>query len=326
MKSVSKNDVIPNVDADGECVVSGVFRDANDDRKVVVERSIDSSNLEPPVEDLPTSLQQTIDIALQGQHILTREDLLDLVIAQPKSRREVLSELLNLPDIDDRRLALQRTRKALEDKQDNAKASRDTSRERLQELTDSRASASVGLQKDALETINELRESFDGGSVEEINPETVREDLESPLDAISTQALQRERPQEELEHFSEWLNDLGADTPDRIGHLATLFKEYKEKESSEVSAIRLELLELGEEVIAPGAEVCPLCEQDWRGDDPLIDDVRQRREQLRELQELLEDIEQTQDDLQKELKRGSDYLEYLTKELADDEYPGSFGI
>lgn len=120
MKSVKKQDVIPNIDADGDCVVTGVFKDAENDTQVSVKRSTDSTNLEPQKEDLPQSLQRTIDTALQGQHILTRDDLLDLIIAQPSSRREVLSELLDLPDIDERRLALQRTRKSLEDQKEKA--------------------------------------------------------------------------------------------------------------------------------------------------------------------------------------------------------------
>jgi DNA repair exonuclease SbcCD ATPase subunit len=321
MKSVRKQDVIPNVDANGDCVVSGVFRDTERDTRVSVERSTDSTDLEPPKEDLPTPLQRTIDTALQGQHILTRDDLLDLIIAQPSSRREVLSELLDLPDIDERRLALQRTRKALEDELEKAKASRQTANERLQELAESDASDSITLRTDALETINTLRTSFDGEPVDEIDPGTVREGLESPAEAVSTQALQRERPRKELNQFADWIGDLRADLPEQIDRLDDLINEYREREASEISASKLELLELGEEVIEANTDVCPLCAQDWRGNGSLLEDVRHRHEQLHEFQQTVDNIDQLQADLRKDLERGLDYLEYLTKELKEDQYP-----
>lgn len=82
-------------------------------REQTLTRDADSRDLEPPEEDLSPPLQQTIDTARQKQHILTRADLRDLIIAQPKSRRQVLSKLLDLPEVDERRLILKRTRDTL---------------------------------------------------------------------------------------------------------------------------------------------------------------------------------------------------------------------
>ncbi|NLV03000.1 AAA family ATPase [Haloferax volcanii] len=321
MKSVKKKDVIPNIDATGDCAVSGVFTDAEGQNQVTITRTANSADLEPPKEDLPSSLQRTIDTALQGQHILTRDDLLDLIIAQPGSRREVLSELLDLPDIDERRLALQRTRKALEDQQEKAEASRNTSVERLQELTGSSASDSAGLRADTLDSINRLRDSFGGDCVDEVDPETVRKDIESPAEAVSSQALQRKQPRKELEQFADWLAELRADLPEKIDQLEASLKQYRQKEASEVAGSKLELLELGEEVITRETDVCPLCEQDWLGDRSLLEDVHQRREELHELSDLVDDINQLQDNLRRNFRRGLDHLEYLTKELEEDEYP-----
>ncbi|MFD1641788.1 AAA family ATPase [Halohasta litorea] len=321
MKNVKKQNVIPNIDATGDCAVSGVFKHAEDENQASVTRLVNSNDLEPPKEDLPFSLQRTIDTALQGQHILTRDDLLDLIIAQPGSRREVLSELLDLPDIDERRLALQRTRKALKDQQEKAKASRNTSCERLKDLTGSNASDSTGLRTDTLESINHLRDSFGGDSVDNIDPETVREEIGSPAEAVSTQALQREQPRKELEQFADWLEELRADLPEQIEQLEALLKDYQQKEASEVAVSRLELLEQGEEVITYETDICPLCEQDWLGDRSLLEDVRQRREKLHEFREIVDDINQLQDNLRTDFQQGLNYLEYLTKELEEDEYP-----
>lgn len=100
----------------------------------------------------------------------------------------MFSELLNLPDIDDRRLALQRTRKNLEDELDDTEAKRENTIERLQELADSTADSAGDLRLDIRAEINELRARFGGDPVDEIDSGSVRDDLESPLDALSAQS------------------------------------------------------------------------------------------------------------------------------------------
>lgn len=321
MGSVNKEEIIRNVNADGDCVVSATFEDESADDSVDVQRSVDDSRLDPPQEDLPNSLHHIIETAQQGQHLLTRDDLLDLIITQPKSRRQVLSKLLNLPDIDDRRLSLQRTRRNLEGELEDAKAKRENTIERLQELADSNADEEHELRQALLEEINELRESFGGDSIEEIDPKSVRDDLESPLETLSAQALRRERPQAELQKFVAWLDRLEEELPAELERLKSLLEECRERESADVSAKRLELLELGEDVIPPDADVCPLCQQDWDENTPLHEDVRRRREELREFQSVLDDLDELQEDIVNRFEEGLDHLTYLVKELDEDEYP-----
>jgi recombinational DNA repair ATPase RecF len=319
--SVDKDEIIRNLNADGDCIVSATFEDSNTGDEAGVQRSIEANGFNPPREDLPDSLQHVIETAQQGQHILTRDDLLDLIITQPKSRREVLSELLNLPDIDDRRLSLKRTRQNLKKELEDAQAKRQNTYERLQEFADSDAEEDHELRRDLVAVVNELRGSFGGDPIDEIDPDSVREDLESPLEALSAQALRRDRPKEELKKFDSWLDRLEEDLVAELERLDSLLEECREWESADVSAKRLELLELGEDVIPPDADACPLCQQDWDEDTPLHEDIRRRREELRKFQGLLDDLKDLQDSIIKHLKEGRDHLSYLVKELDGDEYP-----
>lgn len=321
MGNVRKTEIIQNIDADGDCIVSATFEDEDAGHQVEVQRSLSDSSLDPPVEDLPESLQRVIETAQQNQHILTRDDLLDLIITRPSSRREVLSELLNLPDIDDRRLSLKRTRRNLNDKIEDTDAKRENTFKRLQEFADSNVNKQHDLKKEILNTINELRESFGGSPVEEIDPDTVRDDLESPLESLSSQTLRRERPQQRLDDFVDWIDRLGEELPHKIERLDSLLNEFRERESTDISPERLELLELGEDVIPQDADICPLCQQDWNEQTPLHEDVRQRREALREFQGLLDNIDEIQDDVLDLLDDGLDHLSYLVEELDTDEYP-----
>jgi DNA repair exonuclease SbcCD ATPase subunit len=320
MGSVKNGDVIPNVDSDGPCVVTGEFAD-EDEESQTLTRDAESRTLEPPEKELPSSLQKTIDTARQGQHILTRSDLLDLVIARPKSRREVLTELLNLPNVDERRLILKRTRNNIEEKQEAAKSSRSAIGERLQELVESDATKDSELRGEVLKTINELRNQFDAGPVDEIDPETVREDIKSPVDTVTTEALQREQPRRELERLAEWADRAEENIPDLLNQLETALEEFHDQESEAVDAQYLELFELGEELIEPDADICPLCQQRWAKDTPLVEEIRRRRKKLNKLSELKKAIAETQDELHEAFKDGLNPLKYLVKELDSETYP-----
>lgn len=75
MGVINKNEVIPNVGAEGECAVEGTFRSEDGEFDETLVRDADSRDLEPPEDELSGSLRETIDTARQGQHILTRSDL-----------------------------------------------------------------------------------------------------------------------------------------------------------------------------------------------------------------------------------------------------------
>lgn len=320
MGVVDQNEVIPNVDAEGECVVEGVFRSEDGESEERMVRNAESRNLEPPEDELSDSLQETIDTARQGQHTLTRSDLLDLVLAQPHSRREVLTELLNLPDVDERRLVLKRTRQRLEERREEAKASRETVADRLREITDSNAKSHFELEQEVLEAINELREWFDAERVEEIDAE-VREDLDSPASTISTEALQRELPQQELAQFSEWLDHAREDITEIVEDLQSNLTAFSRQETETVDVKHLELLELAEDVVSPDANECPLCRQAWTEETPLLNDIRERRRELTELQDLRQEIDRHRKELRDTLNTGLNSLRYLQKELDEEVYP-----
>jgi DNA repair exonuclease SbcCD ATPase subunit len=320
MGVVNKKEVIPNVGAEGDCVVWGTFRSEDGESEETLVRDADSGDLEPSEDELSDLLRETIDTARQGQHILTRSDLLDLVLAQPQTRREVLTELLNLPDIDERRLVLKRTRQRLQERREEAKASRETVADRLREITDSVAESHLELERAASEEINALREWFDAEPVEKIGVD-VRGDVESPAATISTEALQRELPQQELEAFSEWLEQAQEDVAELVESLESNLAAFRRQETGTIDAKHLELLELGEDVVSPDADECPLCRQKWTRETPLLKDIRERRRQLAELRELRQEIDRDRKELRETLNTGLDSLKYLEKELDQGVYP-----
>lgn len=318
---IDQSAVIPNVDVDGECSVTGAFSADALEGQPRITRDAETRQLDPPVDGLPAALQQTIETARQGQHILTRSDLLDLVLAQPTSRRDALVELLDLPNIDDRRLVLKRTRETIAEERDEAEASRTSVGDRLRDLTDSAAADRDALRTDVLAAINDLRAQFDAEPLASIEVADVRSDIKSPAAKVSTEALQREQPREELAQLSTWLDDLQAELPDRLRKLHTNLSAFHARETPTVTARRLEFLDLAEEVIPPDAEQCPLCRQQWTKATPLHEEVRNRREQLHDLQELKQRITDTKAEIRSRLRTGLDHLEYLTKELDAETYP-----
>lgn len=169
--------------------------------------------------------------------------------------------------------------------------------------------------------INELRDEFDADPIDEIDPNAVRENIKSPVDTVTTEALQREQPQRELEKLVDWVGRAEENVPDILDQLDGKLSEFEKLESVSSDAQYLELLEMGEDLIEPDADACPLCQQEWDEDTPLIEEIRGRRGKLSNLRELKKSISKNQDELRETLRTGLDPLEYLQKELDPDTYP-----
>ncbi|MEZ3114594.1 AAA family ATPase [Halobaculum sp. MBLA0147] len=320
MGVVPRDEVIPNVRSDGECVVEASL-ELDDGSTQEFRRSFEERDTDPPEDELPTSVEEAIDTAEQGQHLLTRDDLLDLILAQPQSRREAFVELLDLPDIDERRLALQRTRKKLDKRVENETTSRENVAERLREIAGVDTPHGDLLESAVLEAVNDLREEFGAEPIDEITPEGVRKGIKSPSELVSAEALQREPPRQALEEFASWIESVHENLPETIKNFRSKLSEFHRSEWGGVDAKQLELLELGESVVEPDDDVCPLCDRPWHEDTPLLEDIRDRRERLAHLQHLKESIEGRRDDLRSTLNEGRDLTEYLSRELEESVYP-----
>ncbi|MDZ7849425.1 MAG: hypothetical protein U5K70_00945 [Halodesulfurarchaeum sp.] len=188
-------------------------------------------------------------------------------------------------------------------------------------MTDAEVQATDSLRHKVRSRINELRANFEGSSVKEIDADTVRDGIKSPVETATTEALQRKPFHDELESFADWVVEAEDKIPNSAKSLEDKINQLREMESSEVDAKYLDLLELGESVIEPDADRCPLCEQGWTESRPLVQAVRRRREELESVQELRSAIEKEKSDVQDFLRSGQEHLKYLTRELNIEENP-----
>jgi recombinational DNA repair ATPase RecF len=320
MGVVHRDEVIPNVRSDGECVVEASLK-LDDGSTQEVRRSFEKRGTEPPEDELPASVNRAMDTAEQGQHLLTRDDLLDLILAQPQSRREVLVELLDLPDIDERRLALQRTRRKLNKRAENEAASCENVAERLCETAGIDTPHGDLLESTILKEVNNLREEFGEEPISKITAKNVRKEIKSPSKLVSAEALQREQPRQALKEFVNWLDSVHEKLSKIIEELRNNASEFHQFERDGVDAKQLELLEIGESVIEPDADVCPLCDRPWHKDTPLLEEIKNRRERLTHLQQLKQSIEAQCDDLRSTINESRDLTRYLPRELEESVYP-----
>ncbi|MFC4552429.1 AAA family ATPase [Halorussus sp. GCM10023401] len=312
--------VVSNVTADDDCLVRCTFKDQDTGETIDVERAGARGDLDPGVGTLPEDLQQLFNTAQQGQHILTRDDILDLIIARPGKRREVLQTMLDLPEIDDQRLALKRTRQDLENQQKNAEASAGDTLERLSQMADADAMGAEAVRQNVRNEVNKLRAVFDGDPVEAIDSDSVRDGIESPASNVAVDALQREQPLTELRDLTTWVDDLEQKLAPRLTELAQVLRDVSGRTDASYETKQLELLELGEEVVANDADVCPLCNQSWDQQIPLHEDIGRRRQELRDLKEQRQKLTQLRKELETTLREGSKSLEYLTRELDAERY------
>lgn len=320
MGVISHDEVIPNIGSEGECVVEASLR-LDDGSTHVLRRKFSNRSTDPPENELPTSIKQAMDTAKQGQHLLTRDDLLDLILTQPKSRRKAFAELLDLPDIDERRLALQRTCKDLETRLKSETKAQDKIGDRLREIAGIDTPADGELENVVLQMVNELREEFDVGPIDKVTKHSVRDDIKPSSELISKEALRRETPRQVLEEFASWIEMVSEQLPKIIKNLRQKLSKFHRSEQDGVDTKQLELLELGESVVEPETNRCPLCNRPWNKDIPLLDDISARREELAHLQRLKQSIEETCDNLRSLLDDGYDQIQYLSRELNESVYP-----
>lgn len=315
MGKKKREDVVSNVNTQGECLVRGTFSDSDTGESVQIERNGESGDLTPSVDEIPSELQQLFSTAKQGQHILTRDDILDLIITRPGKRREVLQSMLDLPELDEQRLALKRTKRNLENKQEKSEASAESTLKRVRDMADSRRNNPETIKNDVLGEINELRADFGGEDISSIEPEMAREGLESPAAAVAEDALQREQPIKTLDELEVWTEKLEQNTISEFEVMADILQSIDSQDHTSLDLRRLELLEVGERIIPDDADSCPLCNQEWIDSTPLHEDIRKRRQELEDVRQKREEFTTLQDKLETELQEGKNHIDYLTREL-----------
>ena len=152
--------------------VSGRFQ-LHDSTVVELQRFVTNSNeLSCGTYD-PDAMKLLLRLASNGQHILTRQRILQYVTEQPKDRAEKIQALLGLSNLENIRSSLVRVKNNLEKDFDKAEASYQIIRGQIGALLE----ALNWTDEDILIFVNKQRRILGGTPIESLASQNVRQDL-----------------------------------------------------------------------------------------------------------------------------------------------------
>lgn len=310
---LSLDDHAPHVDSDPEdSWVEITF--ANDTDQITLKRTVEDNELEYD-GDLPESLEHLIDAAERGQHLLSRSEILNFIVARKQSRSDQLRTLLKLSNIREKRLELQGAADNLDTEADRKEREYESSRTRLFNLFEE----DVDSLEEVLEQVNELREELDGEPLNELDPDTsFRTELKSPTDRASASPIQSTQTKELLTKIHEWFeNDL-----EEFLEVESELREKTEAVRSDEEALRaldvLELIQNGRTFLDEEADRCPLCLTEWEAEE-LEELLDEREEKASEANEKMEELDALRDDALVLLTEVRTAVDSLTNVLSQHE-------
>ena len=97
----------PHIDCEPEDAwVRGLIQFSNVEGPIELRRSLGAPGLIEYDEKFSEQINETLEIARRGQHVLTRRDILRYITAESSTRAREIQELLNITEIENIRSAI----------------------------------------------------------------------------------------------------------------------------------------------------------------------------------------------------------------------------
>jgi chromosome segregation ATPase len=231
----------------------------------------------------------------QGLVHLSRDELLELVVATPGDRKAQIYHLMNTTGLDGRRKQLKRLAKRASSAAEDGTT---RCREHLQQIQRIAGKNVVDTvdgdlqlrQSGLLEAINARRTQIGGVPLASLsNGTSFQSRIDSPVEQAS-HPLQRGGVQRRLQAIDAWLTDGLEQTTDALVTLANEIRSLRADEDALEMWQRRSLMQLGLEHVDEDTQACPLCWVPWnRGE--LASALDARTDRLERIDGRIERIE-----------------------------------
>ena len=228
---------------------------------VLIERQIRNPKVLMCPDVDSRELNRLLRLAMQGQHLLTRRQMLRFITVSPRDRAEQIQSLLSLKPIEDVRSNLVRVNGKL-------KQSRDLAQTELEAAQSSVASI-LGLEKFsenlALHTINNCRETLGASTLESVSTESIIAHISIPQSGEKSSVS----PVHLIEHATRLLQCTSdaylRGVIELEGSLREKLNVLRRDPTLLRSLSQQKLLELG--ITLADGDSCPLCDMPWKNHD-----------------------------------------------------------
>ena len=204
-------------------------------------------------------LKPIIDIAQNGQYVLTRREILKYITADPSTRAKEIQDLLNITEIEDARKAFGKIENNFKREIQSIKANLESSENTICATLGEKTFNEIKI----LDMINKNRAVLGGCSLNTLNSKDLKSDLILPVTVSDNKAVNIILFDADLNSLKNDLGKINAqeilDKEKRLSDVINLIKS----DSNLLHDLKLhELVKLGIKM-ADDAGCCPLCNAPW---------------------------------------------------------------
>lgn len=212
--------------------------------------------------------QELVTAADQGLIHLSRDELLELVIATPGTRKDQIYHLMNTGGLDGRRKQLKRLAKRANNAADDGTTRYDEHLQQIRKIAGNNVVTLIdgGLElrlNALLEAVNARRQRLEGDPIrtlEEVN--SFQDNIPSPVEQASN-PLQRDDVQQRLATIDAWATDDIEATASTVADLREEIRTLRADEDALKMLAEQSLIKQGLDSIDDTTTACPLCKEPW---------------------------------------------------------------
>ncbi|MFC1912690.1 AAA family ATPase [Chloroflexota bacterium] len=244
----------------GEASVRAVIAIHNYKSPIEIKRCMDTSGV-LQCDNLKDKryLAPLLSVALRGQHVLTRREILKYITAEPSDRAQGIQSILDLKDIEDIRKAFVKVEHECEKAHDAIRLALTLAAGEIIAITGEKTYTVAG----TLEYINTIRKVLKAPAITDLESTKVKSDVIPPTLLPIEQAINTIQLKLDIDTINAFLSD------DNIGKLEKVDADLRGyvqsiKDSPQLlkSLKRLNIVNLGLELLEEDG-VCPLCDTKW---------------------------------------------------------------
>jgi DNA repair exonuclease SbcCD ATPase subunit len=314
---IRKTEHVPNRYADAsDTAVQARFTTGEGEQVRVVREFDNRSRMQ--ASSRPESLRELVRATEQGLLLLTRDELLELVVSTPGTRKDQIYQIMDTGSLDTRRKQLKRLRRNAATEVEARERRYADALETLRATAGPDAVTTHGSEDrpepEALcAAVNELRTELGGEPLDALHEvDSFQRGLTSPLEQASN-PLQRDAVLDRLETLRSWIDDGEASTSETLTALREELRSLRADEDALDMLAQRSLVEQGRQEVDGSTTTCPLCGKSWEA-GALQAHLQERSERLAQIDERVSRVES----LARRSRTDVDEIHRVLDKLVDD--------
>jgi len=251
-------------------------------------------------------LNESLEIAQRGQHVLSRAEILKFIAAEASTRADEIQAILNLNEIEQLRKTLVTIKREADKNVQSESTAYDRSIAGIQSTIDLKEFSEEKL----LEKINENRTVLKGDAVDKLDPDNLQKDV-SPVSAEDKKRVDPEQLKRIINSATEIVQEKGSEIYEKEKELRQTVQNLKADEQMKKDLASKRLLDIGISLIGDSGS-CPLCLTPW-DEGKLKQFLEERQTRATKAEKFETKIKELSSEINTEVTRLHEFLTRIAK-------------